>query len=253
VSTAAEAATFVTKSMSYEKTPPASYVEEVCHLAEVLFPDTWQYGVDPPEDITLDGKDLTEDIDAEIDPTWERFNHFQSDSTLDRAQALAALNAGHHLTTLMCHGDAFKFSVGNGLNPHVYIADADVLTNGNHQLVVMATACNPNQFDLESVGESLLNNPNGGAVVCIGPTRVDFPLSATSSGSRRTSPGSAPPRRSIAFRSRRSPPRTRRRIAGPCSRRCSSATPRSASGRSSRRRSPWGTLPPCRSAPPRSP
>jgi hypothetical protein len=180
VSTVSQATTFVTKSMNYEKTPPAGYVEEVCHLAEVLFPDTWQYGVDPPEDITLDGKDLTEDIDAEIDPTWERFNHFQSDSTLDRAQALAALNAGHHLTTLMCHGDAFKFSVGNGLNPHVYIADADVLTNGNHQLVVMATACNPNQFDLESVGESLLNNPNGGAVVCIGPTRVDFPLSATS-------------------------------------------------------------------------
>jgi hypothetical protein len=179
VSTAAEAATFVTKSMSYEKTPPAGYVEEVCHLAEVLFPASWEYGVNPPEDITLDGMDLTQAIDAEIDSTWQRFPFFQSMGGLDRQLALHQLNAGHHLTTLMCHGDAFKFSVGNGLNPLVYISDTDTLSNGNRQLVVMATACNPNQFDLESIGESFLNNPDGGAVVCIGPTRVDFPLSAT--------------------------------------------------------------------------
>ena len=70
----------------------------------MLFPDEWQYGIDPPEDINLDGKDLTLDIDAMIDPLWTRINCFQSDDTLDRDHALAQLSAGHHLTTIMAHG-----------------------------------------------------------------------------------------------------------------------------------------------------
>src|SRR5262249_19814719 len=40
------------------------------------------------------------------------------------------------------------------------------------------TACNPNQIDLECQGESFMNNPNGGAIAVVGPTREDFPISA---------------------------------------------------------------------------
>jgi hypothetical protein len=139
--------------MLYDKTPPAGYVKKVCYLAEVLFPDNWEYG-QPPENITLDGATRTDIFDTLIPGSWARVKRYQSTNSLDRTIALQELNSGHHhLVTLMNHGDAFKFSAGNGLNARVYIADTDVLTNGNYLMFVMATACNPNQIDLECQGE----------------------------------------------------------------------------------------------------
>ena len=177
VETIAEVNTFVAKSMMYDKSPPVGYVEDHCSFGEVLFPADWVFG-NPLEEITLDGKDLILDLDAFVDPSWTRTHCFQVDDLLDRTHALARLEEGHHLLTLMTHGDAFKFSVGNGENPLIYTADVEALTNGDELPIVVATACNPNQFDLESCGEAFLNNPLGGALAVIGPTRVDFPLSA---------------------------------------------------------------------------
>jgi hypothetical protein len=180
VETPTEVQTFVNKSLQYEKNPPAGYVKKVCYLAEVLFPDDWQYGEDPPEVITLDGATLTEGFDAIIPGSWARTKNYQTSNTLSRDVALNALNAGHHhLMTLMNHGDAFKFSVGNGVNPLIFTADTQSLTNGNYLMFVMATACNPNQIDLECQGESFMNNANGGAICVLGPTREDFPLAAS--------------------------------------------------------------------------
>lgn len=177
VQTVAEANTFVTKSTTYEKLIPASHVKVHCVFAEVLFPQDWEYG-DPPSSISLDGKSLAETLDAIVDPTWTRFKRYQSDNTQDRAICLADLQAGRHLLTVVGHGDAFKFSVGNGLNPLIYVADVNALTNGNKLTYVVATACNPNQFDLECQGEAFITNPNGGAIAVAGPTREDFPISA---------------------------------------------------------------------------
>lgn len=178
VETTTEVATFIAKSMAYEKTPPAGYAKKVCYLAEVLFPENWVYG-DPPENIALDGATLCEVFDTFIPGDWTRVKRYQSQNNLDRSIALQELSVGHHhLMTLMNHGDAFKFSTGNGINPRVYVADTDSLHNGNYLAFVMATACNPNQIDLECQGESFMNNPTGGAVAVCGPTREDFPVSA---------------------------------------------------------------------------
>ncbi|MBZ0266809.1 FG-GAP-like repeat-containing protein [bacterium] len=179
VDNATEAQTFVNKSFTYDRTPPANYVKKICYLAEVLFPQDWEYG-QPPEIVTLDGADLTDEFDLIVPPSWTRTKRYQINNTLDRSTALAELSGGHHhLMTLMNHGDAFKFSTGNGLNPLVYRADSDSLSNGDYLMFLMATACNPNQIDLECQGESFMNNPNGGAIAVIGPTREDFPLSAS--------------------------------------------------------------------------
>ncbi len=172
-----EASTFVTKSMLYEKTPPAGYVKTHGVFGEVLFPHDWEYG-DPPNTISLDGKTLAETLDAYVDPTWTRFKKYQSDNNQDRAICLAELHAGRHLQTIVGHGDAFKFSVGNGINPRIYVADTAALTNGNKLIYLVATACNPNQFDLECQGEAFMNKSGGGAIAVSGPTREDFPLSA---------------------------------------------------------------------------
>jgi hypothetical protein len=164
--------------MVYDKTPPAGYTKKVTYLAEVLFPENWVYG-DPPETIALDGSSICDNFDAYVPGSWTRVKRYQSQNNLDRSIALQELSVGHaHLMTLVTHGDAFKFSAGNGANPRVYIADTDTLHNGNYLMYVRATACNPNQIDLECQGESLMNNPNGGAIAVEGPTRVDFPNSA---------------------------------------------------------------------------
>jgi hypothetical protein len=178
VQTPTEVATFVAKSMAYENPPATGWAKRVCYLAEVLFPENWVYG-DPPENIALDGATLCDIFDSFIPGDWTRVKRYQSQNNLDRSIALQELSVGdHHLLTLMNHGDAFKFSTGNGINPRVYIADTDSLHNGNHLMFVMATACNPNQIDLECQGESFMNNPNGGAIAVCGPTREDFPVSA---------------------------------------------------------------------------
>jgi len=180
VETIAEVTNFTAKSLQYQKTPPAGgYVEEHALFSEVLFPEGWHYG-DPPESIQLDGKQLTEDLDAIVDPTWVRHTSHQSENTYSRGRALSELNTGRHLISMMNHGDAFKFSVGNGFNPFIRVEDINSLTNGNRLIGLVATACNPNQFDLESCGEAFINCVGGGSIFVIGPTRVDFPLSAAS-------------------------------------------------------------------------
>jgi uncharacterized repeat protein (TIGR01451 family) len=176
-----QVATAVAKSLLYDKAPPVGYVEDHLALGEVLFPSSWEFGVDSLSVIALDGKTLIVDsLSSQVPPAWTATELYQSDNTENRALALAALNAGHHLVSIMGHGDAFKFSVGNGPNPQIQIADTDALANGDRLMVVVATACNPNEFDLECQGESFLNNPNGGAIAVFGPSRADFPYSAAS-------------------------------------------------------------------------
>ncbi|HMB68627.1 MAG TPA: C25 family cysteine peptidase, partial [bacterium] len=181
VADSAETATVVAKSLLYDRSPPSGYVEDHLAMGEVLFPDFWEYGVDSLSVIVLDGKDLIADSLAPSLPVgWTSTELYQSENNENRTLALAELNAGHHLVTIMGHGDAFKFSVGNPPNQLIQIADTDALSNGDQLMVVVATACNPNEFDLECQGESFLNNPNGGAVAVFGPSREDFPYSASS-------------------------------------------------------------------------
>ena len=179
VANVAEASTFVAKSLTYDRTPPAGYVEDVLFMAEVLFPADWEFGVDPPESIILDGGVFIDALDALIDPAWARTYLLQSEGTLTRATALAELNTGHHLSIHSGHGDAFKFSVGDGPNPLIQIADTDALVNGDRlAFMLFAASSSANKFDLETYGESLMNNPGGGAIAVVAPTAVDFPLSA---------------------------------------------------------------------------
>jgi hypothetical protein len=178
VQSVAEVNNFVAKSRLYATGPPAGYVEDHTVFGEVLFPSDWEYG-DSQSIITLDGKALAQAMDSHVAPSWARTKLYQSDGGLNRDLALAQLSRGPHMLTIMGHGDAFKFSVGDSPNPLIYVADTDSLTNWPHLTMVMATACNPNQFDLECQGESLMNNPTGGAVCVVGPTRVDFPVSSS--------------------------------------------------------------------------
>ena len=77
-----ELETFIEKGQAYENSPVPFFTERNLYLAEVLFPYDWECG-DPYDDISLDGRDLTEDMDLLIEPTWSRTKLYQSacDST----------------------------------------------------------------------------------------------------------------------------------------------------------------------------
>ncbi|NNE44200.1 MAG: T9SS type A sorting domain-containing protein, partial [Gemmatimonadetes bacterium] len=135
---------------------------------------------DPVGNILTNGKEILRDtLDAYLPAPWTRSLRYQSDNDEDRPTGLAELSAGHHVFSVVGHGDAFKFSSGNGVNPFIQTADTDTLTNGDRLMVYMGVACNPNEIDLESQGESLMNNPNGGTVIVLASTREDFPIASS--------------------------------------------------------------------------
>ncbi|HMB71366.1 MAG TPA: FG-GAP-like repeat-containing protein, partial [bacterium] len=62
--------------------------------------------------------------------------------------------------------------------PLVFAADIKALTNGDRLSIFLGVSCNPNQVDLECMGEAMMNNPNGGMAAVIASTREDFPVAA---------------------------------------------------------------------------
>ncbi len=173
VQTTGEAAAFVAKSLNYEQSPPSDFFGDFCALAEVIAPWEWECG-DPPTNIVTDGKTYAESLDVRIPSEWARSKRYQSECDLSRPIALEELSYGHHLLSIIGHGDAYKLSVGDLLPPFIYAADADTLTNGERLPFLVTLACGPNQLDVECIGESFVNNPNGGAIAMIGATREDI-------------------------------------------------------------------------------
>lgn len=177
VATVTEASTFVSKSLMYDKAPPVGYVEDVCIMAEVLFPNDWEFGDDPTQ-ITLDGKLLTDDLDALVPPEWTRTLLYQSEGNLNRANAIAELNLGHHLTIHSGHGDATKFSVGDGPDPLIYATDAETVANGDRLMFMTFNFGASNAFLPGTFAKAFLSNADGGAIAVYGATTVDFPLAS---------------------------------------------------------------------------
>ncbi len=50
----------------------------------------------------------------------------------------------------------------------------DALTNGQQQSILFTLGCSPNAFDLDSISEHFINNPNGGCVAYIGNSRTGY-------------------------------------------------------------------------------
>ncbi|NNE44147.1 MAG: hypothetical protein HKN12_08050, partial [Gemmatimonadetes bacterium] len=174
VETSAEAQTFVQKSLSYDRTPPAGYVETASFLAEVLEPAFWECP-DSTSAILNDGRDAAESLRALLPPTWTVAGRYQSGCDLDRGIALAEFAAAPHLMAVIGHGDAFKLSVGNGATPFVFQADVGTFTNAPRYSFLYTVSCNTNQLDVECQGETFMNLPGGGAIAVVSATRGDYP------------------------------------------------------------------------------
>ena len=178
VSSAAAAAVFVDKVMTYETTAAgASWPNRALYAAEVLFWTT------PEEtEIVMDGAQfsdqmvtdlLTQCTDMEYLRMHETDELFPRDLPLTRTSLIDTLNTGHYgIFNQIGHGFYFVMSVGDA---NFTTTDADNLTNGDNLFLMFSLNCASAAFDYSCLMERLLQNPNGGSVASVGSSRAAFP------------------------------------------------------------------------------
>ncbi|HEY6195601.1 MAG TPA: C25 family cysteine peptidase [Candidatus Eisenbacteria bacterium] len=180
VVTPADAELFVRKTLKYERTPVADYMENALFFAQVITPEPWS----PGQLVQLDGAQIVESDEMPIldgVPNMHVARMYQNDSNPSwrpgsvhetRAAVFDSLQVGYNLVTHVGHGYREVMSCGddNLSNP-----DMHALTNGDRLMNFYAIDCTSNAIDFASIGEALLRAPAGGAVTNIGSTRLDYP------------------------------------------------------------------------------
>jgi len=180
VVTPTDAEIFVRKTLTYETTPVADYMENMLIFAQVLTPEHWT----PGQPVQLDGAQIVEldqmpILDAvpnmhvarlyqnHTNPAWRPGALHET-----RAAVYDSLQLGYNIVMHVGHGYREVMSCGddNLTNP-----DMHALTNGDRLMNFYAIDCTSNAVDFASIGEALMRCPTGGAVTNIGSTRLDYP------------------------------------------------------------------------------
>jgi hypothetical protein len=173
VSTQAEAAAFIDKTIAYEMAQAAgdSHPASALFLAERLFPE-------------LHGAEIGEQAAALLPPEfevrrlYEEPHNWPGAEPLTRQATMDAVNVGFGLIHHIGSATETSWSVGDGM---LTGADIDVFTNGPRYSVVFAFNAYTAGFDFEeSVGEHWLTAPDGGAIACVGFSRHGFVSASTS-------------------------------------------------------------------------
>jgi len=178
VSTPAEAALFVDKTLRYEQPLGGDFQHKFLFLAEVLFPTTYDPDGPPP---TSDGALFAEEIAAllpagmQATKLYERRQFWPGSEPLTRLDATQAIDAGYGTVVHIGHGYRYTLSCGDG---SLDVGDANNLANGARGGLFYLLNCTAAAFDFESMAEALLGNPEGGATVVVGASREAFPAAA---------------------------------------------------------------------------
>jgi len=166
VSTLAEAATFVQRTLQHEQSPPVNglFPASIVFMAEHLG--------------FMDGAVIAEDAYALVPSTMRRVRMYESSGSypgsvaLTKAAALDSLDAGFGWFHHVGHGFRNTMSVADG---SINNGDADALVNGPRRSFTFAINCSSASIDFNTIGERFLKNVNGGAVGYIGTTRIAYP------------------------------------------------------------------------------
>ncbi len=178
VSDSLGAATFVSKSILYEKTPTPGYLNRAMIMAEVLFPQNFT----PGDSIIFDGATIAEQawnyFPAGMTKTrlYENAPPFAGLGAIveDKPTVIAHVNAGYGIVQHIGHGYVNSMAVGAG-GLTLDNSDAGAFTNGTKTCVLYSINCTSAAIDFNCIGEEWLRNPQGGAVANVGSTRFDFP------------------------------------------------------------------------------
>jgi hypothetical protein len=152
-----QVATFVQKTVDYERTPSNDYFTNLLFLGEIL----WQTPF-------TDGSVTKEMIDEESTP--DRFIVTKLYETLgneNKNSVIAAINDGQTLVNHVGHGSTDIMSVGDN---NLFSADVDGLVNGSRQGMLFSVGCWCGAFHYDAISEHFVNNPNGGGIAFVGMT-----------------------------------------------------------------------------------
>lgn len=186
VNTAAEADNFVWKDLGYEQVHDMSNIGQVLFSATILGP-----GADE-----IPGN--SDDTDAKVAKSWIDGNIYdfsangftvtscyESDGNGDVDTIMSELEIGPHIVNIYTHGSEQTLNFPGGpLNSNgIYPAgDVRTLTNSsstNRNFIFYSLGCHSNHYDNttdfpsgDCILEELINNTQGGAVACIGTSRI---------------------------------------------------------------------------------
>lgn len=164
IETAAEANTFAAKTLTYEKAPPAGYIEDCLLPGVELWQNYW-------------GAFVNDSIAAVTPlPPWNDIQLYERNGMASRQGVIDAINAGVGYCHYAAHGNenGVYFAGGDTL---FHSTDALGLANGDRLGLHNSIACISGAFDAGDVlgdclAEHLMNYPDGGAVACIMNSRV---------------------------------------------------------------------------------
>ncbi|MBK8231424.1 MAG: hypothetical protein IPK72_12720 [Candidatus Eisenbacteria bacterium] len=201
VRTVAEAVNYLDKYLKYVRDPEVdAYHQKVAVFGEVLFDAEWRLGdcdtcpgcqsgracvtTDGAEDcfLMIDSLSASERGDF-FEPTeyyerdyWWKERGRPSALPLTRNAAVNYLNGGVGMVFHMGHGDRDRWAIGPD---RLEVTNFLALTNGDRVSGMAYTInCNSAAVDFECAAEGWLNAPNGGGVLYIGSTNLDFPVAA---------------------------------------------------------------------------
>lgn len=173
VETAAEAVTFVSKTLAYARDPELSpdYVRQALLISQILFCHS---PCVRPDSILLNGGDLLDAAFVNLPAGWDTLKIYEWPHQNQSFAAIhSQLDLGHNLVAVSNHGDPFKWSTGDG--KFITIADALALANSRRLFNLFFMNCNTSELEAECVNEATILDPNGGAVTVTAPTRFDYP------------------------------------------------------------------------------
>ncbi len=155
---------FINKTLEYEITPPTDYTLNILLTGEVL----WSSPYTP-------GGVLKDFIDSAYIP--DRFDStitklYQSLGNLNLNSFRNAFNSGQNIINHYGHGNVTSFGIGQD---SWNTGNMSALTNTPYHSILYTISCLSNAFDFsDCLGESFINNTNGGGVAYIGNSRYGW-------------------------------------------------------------------------------
>ena len=201
----AEAELYMKKYREYAIHPPQNpYLRDVLVLGEVLFNKDWNVGdcdecgescpTDEPcvsDDGAEDGISLIEQISAEPGGSALQFAEYYERAywwvgrgrpnaqALSLEPVISEINAGVNVIFHSGHGDRDRWAIGpDRMDAGAFRALNNGTTGPGWAGLVYSINCNSAAIDYDCAAEAWHFSPNGGGLVYIGSTNLDFPVSA---------------------------------------------------------------------------
>ncbi len=155
VNTISEAQAFVNKVLTYEKSPPADYLQDALFFAEVLWHDPY-----------TDGGKHKDMIEREaFSSNFNITKLYESRGNETREAVMAEMRRGKNLLNHDGHGWIDVMSTGIGALSN---QDMDTITNQGKFGILYSIGCWTQAFDYDCIAEHYLLNPRGGGIAFIG-------------------------------------------------------------------------------------